>query len=244
MSLTIHTDDGIQWLGLAHPPVNALTGAMIESLIDALKRFADDPETRVVVLGGEGRHFCAGADLRQQQEAWQHGGAGAADLGVPLYTALLGFPKPLIGMAHGAVVGAGLSLIASCDLAVAAHGTRISLPEINVGVLGGVSHARAVLGKSLVHYLALTGLPIEAEKLRHTGLFLDVVAPDALRSTVEAIARSIVGKHPEAVRYTKRCMRAVEGVGPLEGYSRESALSAELRSTGVTDALVGAFLKR
>ena len=244
MSLTIQSDAGIQWLSLAHPPVNALTGPMIEALIGALARFADDPDTRVVVLGGEGRHFCAGADLKQQHDAWQHGGAGAADLGVALYTALLGFPKPLIGMAHGAVVGAGLSLIASCDLAVAAHGTRISLPEIDVGILGGVSHARAVLGKSLVHYLALTGLPIEAEKLAHTGLFFDVVAPEALRSTVAAIARSIADKHPESARYTKRCMRAVEGVGPLEGYTRESALSAELRATGVTATLIDAFLKR
>jgi len=244
MNLTIHSDAGIQWLSLAHPPVNALTGPMIEALIAALARFADDPQTRVVVLGGEGRHFCAGADLRQQRDAWQHGGAGAADLGVSLYTALLGFPKPLIGMAHGAVVGAGLSLIASCDLAVAAHGTRISLPEIDVGVLGGVSHARAVLGKSIVHYLALTGLAVEAEKLAHSGLFLDVVAPEALRASVAAIARHIADKHPEAARYTKRCMRAVEGVGALEGYARESALSAELRGSGVTAMLIDAFLKR
>jgi enoyl-CoA hydratase/carnithine racemase len=244
MGVNIQGDAGIQWLMLDHPPVNALSGAMIEEIIAALGRFADDPDTRVVVLGGNGRHFCAGADLREQQQAWQTGGVGAADLGVSLYTALLGFPKPLIGMAQGAVMGAGLSLMACCDIAVAAHGTRISLPEINVGVLGGVSHARSVLGKSLVNYLALTGSPIDAETLRHSGLFFDVVPPDSLRGTVEAIAVRIAGKHPEAARYTKRCMRAVEGVTPLQGYVLENELSVALRRSGVTDELIGAFLTR
>jgi enoyl-CoA hydratase/carnithine racemase len=244
MGVTIHAEAGIQWLTFDHPPVNALTRSMIEQVIEALGRFASDPDTRVVVLGGRGRHFCAGADLREQQLAWETGGLGAADLGVPLYRALLGFPKPLIGMAQGAVAGAGLSLMASCDIAVAAHGTRISLPEINVGVMGGVSHASAVLGKSLVNYLALTGLPVDVEKLQHTGLFFDVVSLDSLRSTVHAIAVNVAGKHPESARYTKRCIRAVEGVTQLQGYELENELSVELRRTGVTQELISAFLKR
>lgn len=244
MSLNITHDAGITWVLLASPPVNAVSRALVEALVQALHAAEHDPSTRVVVLGGEGRHFCAGADLKEQQHAWTHGGQGAADLGEQFYAALLDFPKPLIGMAHGAVAGAGLSILACCDLAVAAHGTRISLPEINVGVLGGISHARAVLGKSLAHYLALTGQPIEAEKLRHSGLFLDVVPADALRHTVGSIASVIADKDPEAARLTKRCMRAVEGVGQLAGYGREHEISEELRASGVTAALVSRFLGR
>lgn len=255
MPLQLRHEDGIAWLMLDSPPVNAVSRTLLTQLVAALSRCAEDPDVRVLVLGGEGRHFCAGADLKEQQQAWAQRARedaaedvppaqGAADLGELLYAALLDFPKPLIGMAHGAVAGAGLSILACCDFAVAAHGTRISLPEINVGVLGGISHARAVLGKSLAHYLALTGLPLEAEKLRHTGHFLDVVPADALRETVRAMAQAIAAKHPEAARYTKRCMRAVEGVGQLEGYAREHALSEELRASGVTDELVARFLQR
>ncbi|WP_431153217.1 enoyl-CoA hydratase/isomerase family protein [Acidovorax facilis] len=236
--------DGIEWITLTNPPVNVVTRALIEQLVAGLRRAADDPGTRVVVLGGEGRHFCAGADLREQQRAWQSDDLGPADLGEALYTALLDFPKPLIGMAHGAVAGAGLSIIACCDFAIAAAGTRISLPEIDVGVLGGISHARAALGKALVHYMALTGLPIEAEKLAHTGLFLEIVHPDSLRDRTAAIARTIADKEPEAARYTKQCMRAIEGLSQLAGYAREHALSKELRASGVTDRLVSQFLQR
>jgi enoyl-CoA hydratase/carnithine racemase len=229
---------------LANPPVNVVTRELIEQLTAALQRCAEDPQVHVVVLGGEGRHFCAGADLREQQDAWENGSVGAADLGETLYAAMLGFPKPLMGMAHGAVAGAGLSIISCCDFSIAARGTRISLPEINVGVLGGISHARAALGKALVHYMALTGLPLEAEKLAHTGLFLDVVPLDMLHDTAAAISLAIASKEPEAARYTKRCMRAIEGLSQIDGYAQEHALSEELRATGVTTELVSRFLKR
>ena len=236
--------DGIVWMLLDNPPANVVTRALIEELVDALARCAEDPETRVVVLGGVGRHFCGGADLKEQQDASKAGGVGPADLGLTLYSAMLSFPKPLIGMVHGAAAGAGLSIASCCDFAIAAEGARISLPEINVGVLGGISHASAALGKALVNYMALTGLPIAAEKLAHTGLFIDVVPADALAESTAIIARSIAEKDPEAARYTKRCMRAVEGVSQLEGYAREYALSQELRAQGVTDRLISKFLSR
>jgi enoyl-CoA hydratase/carnithine racemase len=244
MVLKVRSDDGIVWMMLANPPVNAVTRAMIEQVISVLQRCTDDSSTRVVVLGGEGRHFCAGADLREQQHAWSSGGSGPADLGLDLYTALLEFPKPIVGMAHGAVAGAGLSIISCCDFAIAATETRISLPEINVGVLGGISHARAALGKALVNYMALTGLPIDAERLVNSGLFLEVVDSDALLGRAASIARTIAEKEPEAARYTKRCMRAIEGLDQLQGYAREHGLSEELRASGLTDRLVARFLNR
>jgi len=242
--LKIQHEEGVDWMLFNRPPVNALTLAVIKALIAALGHSAQDPRTRVVVLGGKGPHFCAGVDLREQADAWRNGRTGAAEMGESLYRALLDFPKPLICMAHGAVAGAGLSILCCCDLAIAAEGTRVSLPEINVGVLGGVSHLRTVVSRSLAHYLALTGQPIDAARLRGTGLFLDIVPADELQQSVAVIARNIAAKHPEAARYTKRCMRAVEGVGQLDGYLREQALSQELRASGVTDVLVTRFLGR
>jgi len=244
MNLKILSGDGIQWIYLNHPPVNSLRRDMLEGLLAELQRCKSDPAAKVVVIAGEGQHFCAGVDIKEQHLAWQEGGEASADLGTALYEGLLEFPKPLIAMVQGAVAGAGLSIIACCDLAIAAKGTRISLPEINIGVLGGVSHAKRVLGKSVVNYLALTGQPIEVDKQRHASLFLDVVELANLQSTTRAIAQIIASKHPDAIKYTKKCMRVVEGIDQLEGYVLESRLSKELRSTGVTDILVQSFLHR
>lgn len=239
-TVTAHHDDGIEWLELDSPPVNALSAPMVEQLITALDRCAQDDGVRVVVLGGRGRHFCAGADLREQRD----GTSGAADLGPRLYAALLGFPKPIIAMAHGAVAGAGLSIVSCCDVALAATGTRISLPEIDVGVLGGTSHARTRLSTAMVGYLALTGEPVRVERLGGATPFLEVVEPGALRERVAAVARTIARKDPVAARYTKWCLRETQALGQLAGYEREHELSQELRASGVTARLVDAFLDR
>ena len=244
MTLAARHDEGVEWLSLNNPPVNALTAELIEELILALGRCANDPNVRVVVLAGMGKHFCAGADLAGQQRAWREGRAGPADLGDALYGAMLSFPKPLVGAAHGSVAGAGLSMLCCCDLAIAAAGTRISLPEVKVGVLGGISHARAVLGKAIVNYLALTGLPMEVERVGTGGLFLEIVDQENMQDRALEIARKIAKNHPIAVLYTKQCARAVEGIGQLEGYSREHRLSEQLRAQGTTDVLVEKFLTK
>lgn len=244
MTLIARHEDGIEWLSLSHPPVNAITAELIRELIEALRRCEKDPDVRVVVLDGMGRHFCAGADLADQLKAWDEGAAGPADLGDALYSALLSFPKPLLGVAHGSVAGAGLSMLCCCDFAIAATGTRISLPEVKVGVLGGISHARTTLGKAVVNYLALTGLPLEVDRIGMGGLFLEIVAPEDLQNRASDLAGKIANNHPKALLYTKECARAVEDCGQLEGYSREHALSGKLRAEGTTDELIAQFLAR
>ena len=244
MSLAARHEDGVEWLSLCNPPVNALTAELIGEFIQALGRCENDPNVRVVVLAGMGKHFCAGADLADQQKSWREGTAGPADLGDALYGAMLSFPKPLIGVAQGAVAGAGLSMLCCCDLAIAAARTRISLPEVRVGVLGGISHARTVLGKSIVHHLALTGMPMEVERIGTGGLFLEIVDLADLQGRASDVARKIANNHPTAVRYTKECTKAVGGCSQLVGYSREHAIGAKLRAEGITDQLVTQFLEK
>lgn len=244
MKFETYHNGGVKWILLNNPPVNALCSGMLEQLLIELEKAKYDDNVRVLVLGAKGRHFCAGVDLREQYDAWQTGVEGAAEMGATLYQMLLDYPKPLIGMVQGAVVGAGLSIIACCDLVVAEKGTKISLPEIDVGILGGISHSKRVLGKSTVNYLALTGKPIDIERVQHMGLVFDVVEPAFLKSTTTSIALCIAAKSPEALLYTKRCMKAVEDVNQLEGYIKENELSGELRSTGVTRQLVAQFLRK
>lgn len=208
-----------------NPPVNALGVSTIQNLISAINDHAHDDRVKVFVLAGKGRHFCAGADLKEQTEAVKNGVRGPADYGVELYRTLLQCPKPIIGAAHGAVVGAGLSLMGCCDVVIASDDTTISLPEIDVGVFGGVSHAATILGKSMVNYLALTGQRVPIEQAAPHGFCLEVVERSRLHDEVRRVAELIACKPLGAILATKRCIELVKGVDQLEGYARESGVS-------------------
>lgn len=231
MAIESRLEQNVLWIEIDNPPVNALSSDVLFGLISLLKRHADDDRVKVFVLGSKGRHFCAGADLKEQARASESGKAGPADHGVALYTALLQCPKPIIGAAHGAVVGAGLSLMGCCDIVIAADDTTVSLPEINVGVFGGISHAATIFGKSMLNYLALTGERVPIQRAASHGFCLEVVERARLHDEVRKVAELIAQKPMPAILATKRCMELVKGVGQLEGYAREHALSGEMRAT-------------
>lgn len=227
--LELRLEREVLWLHIDNPPVNALGVGIIQGIVSAIEDHADDNRVKVFVLASKGRHFCAGADLKEQAEAAKNGGEGPADQGVALYQALLQCPKPIIGAAHGAVVGAGLSLMGCCDVVIAADDTTISLPEIDVGVFGGISHAATMLGKSMVNYLALTGARVPVQQAAAHGFCFDVVEREKLHDEVRRIAELIAQKPLAAILATKRCMRLVKGVDQLEGYVREQGVSQEMR---------------
>src|SRR5205085_7446810 len=165
-------DGGVARIFLNRPQkVNALDSAMLDALAAAFAEVADDASVRVVVLGGHGKAFCAGADVNElaalnPQTAREFIGRvhRACD-------AVRKLPVPVVARLHGAVIGAGLELAAACDLRIAARGTRFAMPEVRLGIPSVVEAALPrLVGSGHAAWLVLTGEAIDAERAYEWGL--------------------------------------------------------------------------
>jgi enoyl-CoA hydratase/carnithine racemase len=193
--------------------LNAASDQLVEEVNDALFEFDADPELSVAILSGAGRAFCSGADVRQRQlrtpeEMRRLGGpAGRRSRDNNLGEAINW--KPVIAAVHGYALGLGYSLSQSCDLVVAAAGTKFQIREVQRG-LGGAQHWVATwfwTGSRFANEVALTGRMFTAEEAHQHGMVNRVVPEADLIAAAEALAREILENPPLAVRANVRVMR-------------------------------------
>lgn len=200
---------------------NALSTGMVAALKDALAGIAADAELRVVILGGAGRAFCAGHDLREMgpqvgMEAFRRLFADCSEL----MLALQRLPQPVIARVHGVATAAGCQLVAMCDLAVASSEARFAVSGINLGLFCGtpsVALGRNLLRKQAMEML-LTGDFIDAATARERGLVNRVVPPAELDAEIGKLAAAIAAKSPAAVAAGKRLFYAQLELGIAAAY--------------------------
>ncbi|MFN4003369.1 MAG: enoyl-CoA hydratase [Hylemonella sp.] len=176
---------------------NALSEAMLQALQTELDRLAQDESVRVVVIGGAGKAFCAGHDLREMraqpsQDYYERLFAQCARV----MLAIQRLPVPVIARVHGIATAAGCQLVAMCDLAVAAREARFAVSGVNLGLFcstPSVALARNVPRKFAFEML-VTGQFISAEQAQARGLVNRVVDADALDAEVQALVDAIVAK--------------------------------------------------
>src|SRR5579871_5761619 len=190
--------EGVAWLTLNRPAArNALSMALMETLVLELVEAGKDPLVKVVVIGGAGPAFCAGHDLRELRSRPDRAAYEATfKLCSRLMTQIVRLPKPVIARVHGVATAAGCQLVANCDLAVAATTARFATPGVNIGLFCStpmVALSRAV-GRKAAMEMLLTGELIDAAAARSLGLVNRVVPAAELRQTVDALARTIAAK--------------------------------------------------
>ncbi len=186
---------------------NALSDELISALTQTLETLADDSRTRVVVLRGSGRGFCAGHDLKQliQDDDGQRQ-QQTFDNCSKLMLTINRIPQPIIAQVHGIATAAGCQLVASCDLAVAEQGARFATPGVNIGLFCStpmVALSRTVSQKHAMEMLLL-GEMISAERAYQMGLINRVVPADQLEQTVQAMAENIAAKSGHCVSTGKQ----------------------------------------
>ncbi|MEH6473206.1 MAG: enoyl-CoA hydratase [Halopseudomonas sp.] len=203
-----HHQQGVTTLTLLRAEAyNALSDELINDLTLAFEAIAEDAETRVVILRGSGRGFCAGHDLKQlaqdddaarQQQTF--------DRCSRLMQTINQLPQPVIAEVHGIATAAGCQLVASCDLAVAEQGARFATPGVNIGLFCStpmVALSRTVAQKHAMEMLLL-GEMVSAQRAYEMGLVNRVVETEKLEQEVLNMAHNIAAKSGNCVRTGKQ----------------------------------------
>ena len=245
--------DGIATLTLNAPgSLNALSDAMLAALKAEFARLGPDRSVRAIVLRGAGKAFCAGHDLKEMQagrQAEDRGRAYFADLFArcaEVMQMIPALPQPVIAEAHGIATAAGCQLVASCDMAVAAYGTRFGVNGVNIGLF--CSTPMVALSRNVPRTVAFemltTSAFIDAERAVAVGLINKAVPHEALGAETRALAGTVADRLAAAVKIGKRAFYDQIEMTRAEAYDHAAAVMVENMLWRDTDEGIAAFIEK
>ena len=230
----------------ANPPVNAHSQQLLTETAWVFDSISDRDDIRVVVLTGQGKAFCAGADIKERVGTapepgghWQRSRRARE-----AYHSIMECRKPVIAAINGPALGGGLAFVASCDILVAADNACIGLPEIDVGLLGGGRHAQRLFGHSRLRRMMLTGMRVYGPELYRLGVVEASVPQEQLLETALGIAREIAGKSPLAVTLAKHALNNIEEMTLRDGYRFEQTMTGQLSQSEDSKEAMRAFVEK
>ncbi|MBI1875962.1 MAG: enoyl-CoA hydratase/isomerase family protein [Acidobacteria bacterium] len=240
----------VEYLTLNRPDVrNAFNEDLIAELTTWAERTGRERTARVVVLGGAGKMFSAGADVewmsrmvgRSQEENFQDARAMAR-----MFSALDSLPLPLVGRVHGAALGGGCGLAAVCDIVVAEDTAEFGFTEVKLGILPAViaPYALAKIGPSAARELFLTGSRFSASRARDIGLVHAVVPAGELEATVDAFVNALLTSAPEAMAAAKRLIGEIRYLKTDQAVDLTARTIAERRVSAEGQEGLHAFLEK
>lgn len=242
---------GIATISLSRPAVhNAFNEVMISELTAELARAGADGQVRVVVLAGEGRSFCAGADLdwmrrtaAYSREENLHDALKLAEMLRLLNT----LPKPTVAAVHGAAFGGGVGLVACCDVAIASDNALFSFSEVRLGLIPAAisPYVIAAIGQRQARRYFLTAERFSADEARRIGLVHQVTAQQSLPETVDAVTGELLGGGTVALREAKDLIQTVSRRLDDESLPAETARRiAEIRTGDEARERIHSFLDK
>lgn len=193
---------------------NAFDDVMAKRLIHVLKEAKQDKAVKVILIHAKGKHFCAGADLgrmKQMADASYQENFDDAELIADLMYELYTMPQPTIVLAHGATLGGGLGLLATCDIAIASTDAVFGFSEVKVGITPSTisPYVLAAIGERAAHYYFLTGNRFGTDEAHRIGLVHQVVEPEKLFQTGHAMAETLLLNSSSAMREAKQLIRYI-----------------------------------
>lgn len=237
--------DGIATVWLSRPPVNSVSQAMyreITALFGNPGQLGD--EVRVIVLTGAGRHFCAGNDLHEFATLTpQNADERMAEVRAAFF-AIQDCPVPVIGAVHGAALGTGLAIAASCDFVVAAADARFGTPEVSVGVMGGARHLARLVPEPWVRWMYFTAEAVRGDQLARLGGVIEIAPAGGVLELACRHARLIARHSGPILTMAKRSLNTVETMDLQPGYAFEQSLTREISGHPDSVEAVRATLER
>jgi len=236
------------WLNRAEAR-NAFDGLMVTELRRTLFDFATQDSVRVIVLGGRGPVFCAGADvewMKAMAAFTREDNLREAQAMADLFFTVYNSPKPIVARVQGAALGGGAGLVAACDVAVAALGTSFGFTEVRLGLVPSVisPYVLAKIGEAAARELFLTGARFEAVRAQEMGLVASAVPEPDLDTAVEARVADLLQAGPRALAEAKALIREVafRRVEDVQRYTVERI--ADLRVSAEGQEGLRAFLEK
>jgi len=228
----VKTENRVAVVTLDHPPVNALSPAVLKEIQAEFERLGDDAEVRAIVLTGAGNHaFCAGADVKELAGASPDQAKEIVKLGHAAFNAVEDCRKPVIAAINNLALGGGNELAMACDIRISSDRARFGQPEVWIGLLpawGGSTRLPAIVGAAKAKELIFTGQMINAQEAQRIGL-VNKIVPDGeeVRAAID-IGRMIDRKAaPLAIQESKAAINANVRAG-----SRDAALANEVEAAG------------
>lgn len=223
------SESGVLTVKFSRPPANAVD----QGLYREIQSMFSDPDqvggnVKAIVLAAEGPHFCAGNDLDEFATMTLENGAERMWRVREAFFAIQECPVPVVGAVHGAALGTGLAIAASCDFIVAARDARFGLPELTVGVMGGARHLARIAPQPLVRRMFFTGVPMLAEEMAAAGAALIVCDREELLKIATGYAERIASFSPTATRLGKQILNRIETMDIRSGYEFEQRYTVKM----------------
>lgn len=248
--ISANRDGAVVRVVLNRPEVrNALDQEVIEHMTAVFERLSEDHTIRAIVLSGEGKAFCGGADVNYMRMAldWnQEQNVSDALHLANMFGAIDKCTAPVIAKVHGAALGGGAGLVATCDIAVAADDAIFGFTEAKLGIVPAVISPFVIrkIGPSHARALFLTAERFSAERALRIGLVHDVIPADQLGARVEAKVAELLSSGPQAARTAKEIVQTVPGMDRDDARRWTAKRTAERRQSPEGQEGLRAFLDK
>lgn len=249
-TVALSIEDKVARVALNRPEIhNAFNEVMIAELLEIFRKLKDDEKLRVVILTGEGKSFCAGADIhwmkKMKNYTYEENVEDALALANLMYE-MFSFPKPLVGRINGAAIGGGTGLVSVCDIVIAAEDARFSFSEVKIGLVPACISPYILnrVGFTKANMFFLTGERFDAHRALNVGLVDEVVPLSILDSRVDKLAEQLISSGPQALATAKKLLRDIPHMAMEEKRRHSAEVLARLRISDEGQEGLAAFLEK
>jgi enoyl-CoA hydratase/carnithine racemase len=235
-TLRFETEGNLGLLTLDRPErLNAISKQMTLDLAAVVTELESNDEVRVVIVTGEGRAFCAGADIKERAENPDDFSVQRTSrLISPTFRRIERLPQVTIAAINGPAAGGGLELALACDLRIASTTARMGLPEVTLGILpgaGGTQRLPRLIGPARAKELMYFGKLIDASKAHAWGIVNEVVVPASLMSKAREWAATLLERPPISLANIKAAVNTAMDTDLDTGISFEQRASTIVAMT-------------
>ncbi|MEP0829048.1 MAG: enoyl-CoA hydratase/isomerase family protein [bacterium] len=228
---------------------NAFNDTVIYEMTDLFQALDNEKSLRAVVLTGEGKSFCAGADLNWMKQVISQSfeeNLRESNALADLFALIYHFRCPVIGEINGAAIGGGVGFVAVCDIAIAAESAKFSFSEVKIGLVPACIGPYVVkkIGEGKAREFFITGERMSAEKAFQIGLINRFVPDDKLHDSIAELLTMIRSSGPEAIAVAKRLVSAVPYMSEKEYKPFTAEMIARLRISPEGQEGMNAFLEK